>query len=84
MTVSRFLVSFFIIFLISVSMVKRIRRIFLKHLKKLRRYTLKLLVSKSDNEDIFIDFVNANQILKEDIVLIEPVRGLITYRLFWF
>ena len=41
-------------------------------------------VKEFDNKDMLIDFVNANQILKEDIVLIEPVRGLITYRLFWF
>ena len=44
----------------------------------------KLKVKTFDNENELVDFVNANQILKDDIVLIEHLDGLTEYRLFWY
>lgn len=43
-----------------------------------------LKVKEFDNENLLVDFVNSNQIQREDIVLIERVRGSVVYKLFWF
>lgn len=43
-----------------------------------------LKVKEFDNENMLVDFVNSNQIQREDIVLIERVRGHVVYKLFWY
>lgn len=44
----------------------------------------KLMINDFDNANDLVDFVNGKQIKKDDIALIEHVRGLIIYRLLWF
>jgi hypothetical protein len=47
-------------------------------------YMAKLKVKEFDNENLLVDFVNNHQIQRDDIVLIEHVRGEVVYRLFWY
>ncbi|HLP39507.1 hypothetical protein [Lacibacter sp.] len=43
-----------------------------------------LKVKEFDNENLLVDFVNSSQIKREDIVLIERIRGTVVYKLFWY
>jgi hypothetical protein len=58
--------------------------LFLLSILMKNNYMAKLKVKEFDNENLLVDFVNNHQIQRDDIVLIEHVRGEVVYRLFWY